>query len=259
MRGRAVILATGSAPKSIPGFDVDGERLITSDHATHLPTLPERLAVLGGGVIGVEFASVFTDMGVQTHLLEALPGGVLPIGPDPDAAKVLARALSKRGVVVHGDAMVKPPVGHRRRTAGVVRHAEGRPADRGRPGPRRRRPPAGDGRARAWPRPAWPWTPAASSRSIGPRCGRRGTASTPSATSSTHLGLAHVAYAEAIVAITGHPGRTAECPSTTSGCRGSCTPIPEVAWVGLTEEQARRGRPRRRGGAGSLRRRTGER
>ncbi len=107
--GRAVIIATGSVPRLIPGFEPDGERIVTSDHSTRSDALPERVAVIGGGVIGSEFASVFTDVGAQTTLLEALPGGVLPIGPDVEIAGVLARALKRRGTTVHAGARVGPP------------------------------------------------------------------------------------------------------------------------------------------------------
>ena len=62
--------------------------------------------MIGGGVIGAEFASVYTDFGVQTTLLEALPHGVLPIGPDRDTADVLAKALAKRGKDIHAEARV---------------------------------------------------------------------------------------------------------------------------------------------------------
>ena len=74
-------------------MDVDGVAVITSDQATNSDAekLPERVAVIGGGVIGAEFASVYTDLGVKTTLLEALPHGVLPIGPDRDCADVLAK------------------------------------------------------------------------------------------------------------------------------------------------------------------------
>jgi dihydrolipoamide dehydrogenase len=106
---KAVILATGSVPKSIPGFEIDEEWIITSDHATNLESLPKRAAVIGGGVVGTEFASVFVDMGVETSLFEALPGGVLPIGPDQDVAGVLAKALVKRGVKVNAQARVSAP------------------------------------------------------------------------------------------------------------------------------------------------------
>ncbi len=109
LRGRAVILATGSVPRLIPGFEPDGERMVTSDHATRSDALPERVAVIGGGVIGSEFASVFTDVGCRTTLLEALPDGVLPIGPDRETADVLARALTRRGTTVHASARVGPP------------------------------------------------------------------------------------------------------------------------------------------------------
>jgi len=109
LSGRAVILATGSVPRLIPGFEPDGERIVTSDHSTRSDQLPERVAVIGGGVIGSEFASVFTDVGCQTTLLEALPEPVLPIGPDREIAGVLAKALARRGTTIHGGARVGPP------------------------------------------------------------------------------------------------------------------------------------------------------
>jgi dihydrolipoamide dehydrogenase len=110
LRARAVIVCTGSVPRSLPGLDVDGRQVITSDEATNsdLEALPQRVAVIGGGVIGAEFASVYTDLGVTTTLLEALPHGVLPIGPDRDVADVLARALARRGTQIHSQARVGP-------------------------------------------------------------------------------------------------------------------------------------------------------
>jgi dihydrolipoamide dehydrogenase len=104
-----VILATGSVPKGLPGFDVDGERVVTSDHATRSTRLPSRVAVIGGGVIGVEFASLYTDVGVETTLLEAMPEAVLPVGPDAELTRVLAASLARRGARIHGGALVKPP------------------------------------------------------------------------------------------------------------------------------------------------------
>jgi dihydrolipoamide dehydrogenase len=108
LSGRAVVVCAGSAPRAIPGMDVDGVTVITSDQSTNsdADALPERVAVIGGGVIGAEFASVFTDMGVSTTLLEALPDPILPIGPDRDVANVLARSLTRRGLTVHGNARV---------------------------------------------------------------------------------------------------------------------------------------------------------
>ncbi len=108
LSGGAVIICAGSEPRPLPGLEVDGKRIVTSDQATNsdADALPERVAVIGGGVIGAEFASVYTDFGVQTTLLEALPHGVLPIGPDRDTADVLAKALAKRGTDIHAEARV---------------------------------------------------------------------------------------------------------------------------------------------------------
>jgi len=108
LRGKATIITTGSVPRAIPGMEIDGITVITSDQSTNdaADRLPERVAVIGGGVIGAEFASVYTDLGVSTTLLEALPHGVLPIGPDRDCADVLARSLKKRGLSIHAEARV---------------------------------------------------------------------------------------------------------------------------------------------------------
>ena len=108
LSGRAVVVCAGSAPRAIPGRDVDGVRVVTSDQATNstADALPERVAVIGGGVIGTEFASVYTDLGVATTLFEALPNPILPLGPDRDVANVLARSLTRRGLTVHGEARV---------------------------------------------------------------------------------------------------------------------------------------------------------
>ena len=108
LSGRAVVICAGSAPRAIPGMDVDGTTVITSDQSTNSDAdkLPERVAVIGGGVIGAEFASVYTDMGVKTTLLEALPNPILPLGPDRDVANVLAKSLTRRGLTVHGEARV---------------------------------------------------------------------------------------------------------------------------------------------------------
>lgn len=109
VRGGAVVIATGSAPRTIPGFEFEDERIVSSDHSTRSPRLPDRVAVIGGGVVGAEFTSVFSDIGVETTLLEALPGGVLPTGPDPELAAVVRKALVERGAKVHGGAKVHSP------------------------------------------------------------------------------------------------------------------------------------------------------
>ncbi|HVE47488.1 MAG TPA: dihydrolipoyl dehydrogenase [Acidimicrobiales bacterium] len=96
--GRHVILATGSVPRSIPGFDVDGSIVVTSDEMLSLDRLPTSAAVIGGGAIGCEFASMMSDLGVKVTLLEALPK-LLP-GCDTDVVDVVARSFEKRGIDV---------------------------------------------------------------------------------------------------------------------------------------------------------------
>jgi dihydrolipoamide dehydrogenase len=237
VRARAVILATGSVPRMIPGFEPDGERIVTSDHSTRSDTLPGRVAVIGGGVIGAEFASVFTDVGVQTTLLEALPDGVLPIGPDREIAGVLARALDRRGTVVHAGARVSAP---QRSDGGlVVGYETANGVDKievdqvlvaiG------RRPVTEDlGLAQA-----------------GVQTTDRGFIAVDPNTMATHRpgvyaigdvvetpGLAHVAYAEAIVAIQAILGEH-PIPVDYKRVPWVVYTHPEVAWAGFTEAEAR--------------------
>ncbi|MBO4208004.1 dihydrolipoyl dehydrogenase [Micromonospora echinofusca] len=94
--GRNVILATGSYARSLPGLDVDGERIITSDHALRLDRVPSSAIVLGGGVIGVEFASVWRSFGVDVTIIEALPR--LVAAEDEESSKALERAFRKRKI-----------------------------------------------------------------------------------------------------------------------------------------------------------------
>jgi dihydrolipoamide dehydrogenase len=93
--GRNVILATGSYARTLPGLEVTG-RIITSDQALTLDSVPKSVVVLGGGVIGVEFASVWRSFGADVTIVEALPRLV----PAEDAAcsKALERAFRKRGI-----------------------------------------------------------------------------------------------------------------------------------------------------------------
>ena len=93
-----IVLASGSVPRSIPGFDFDGERILSSDHVLAMDTLPSTVAVIGGGAIGCEFASMFADLGVQVTLLEALPQ--ILTGVDKDAADVVVKSFKKRGIDV---------------------------------------------------------------------------------------------------------------------------------------------------------------
>ncbi|KRA23393.1 dihydrolipoamide dehydrogenase [Microbacterium sp. Root61] len=94
-RGTDVVLATGSYSRSLPGLEIGG-RIITSEHALALTEIPKKVVILGGGVIGVEFASVWRSFGVDVTIVEALPHLV----PNEDLAssKALERAFRKRGI-----------------------------------------------------------------------------------------------------------------------------------------------------------------
>jgi dihydrolipoamide dehydrogenase len=98
VEARNVILASGSAPRTIPGFDVDGRYVLTSDELLSIGELPRTAAVIGGGAIGCEFASFLADVGVQVTLLEGMPK-ILP-SVDADAASVVLRSFKKRGIDV---------------------------------------------------------------------------------------------------------------------------------------------------------------
>lgn len=92
----AVILAPGSVPRSLPGLDVDDNLVVNSDGFLNLSRIPRRAVVIGGGAIGLEFASTLTDWGTKVTVVEALDK-ILP-GCDRDAADALARAFKKRGI-----------------------------------------------------------------------------------------------------------------------------------------------------------------
>jgi len=106
VEARNVIIATGSVPRTIPGYDIDGTRVVTSDQALDWSAQPSRVAVIGGGVIGCEFASFLSDLGTKVHLFEALDS-LLP-GTEPEAVKVLERRFKKKKVKVHTGTMVGP-------------------------------------------------------------------------------------------------------------------------------------------------------
>jgi len=94
--GRALVLATGSYSRSLPGLDIDGERVLTSEHALALDRVPSSVVVLGGGVIGSEFASVWRSFGAEVTIVEALPR--LVAAEDETSSKALERAFRKRGI-----------------------------------------------------------------------------------------------------------------------------------------------------------------
>ncbi len=93
-----VIIATGSRVKSLPGIEPDGRRIITSDDVTTKADLPKSIAIVGGGAVGSEFASLFHDLGVAVTLLEYLPG-IIPL-EDKDASAALERSFTRRGIKV---------------------------------------------------------------------------------------------------------------------------------------------------------------
>ena len=239
LTGKAVIICSGSEPRSLPGLEIDGQRIVTSDHATNdaAASLPERVAVIGGGVIGSEFASVYTDFGVQTTLLEALPHGVLPVGPDRDTANVLAKALARRGTSIHAEARVgsveatkngllvpfETPKGADKIEVDQLLVAIGRR-------------PVSEGMGLA---------------EAGVQVSARGFIEVDTATMTTSRpgvyaigdcvptpGLAHVAYAEAVVAVQAILGEN-PAPVDYGKVPWVVYTHPEVAWAGMTEAEAR--------------------
>lgn len=96
LEGKYVILATGSFPKSLPGLEIDGEQVIVSEHAIKLDKVPASVIILGGGVIGVEFASVWKSLGAEVTIIEGLPR--LVPAEDEAVSKAMERAFRKRGI-----------------------------------------------------------------------------------------------------------------------------------------------------------------
>jgi dihydrolipoamide dehydrogenase len=94
--GDHVVLATGSESRSLPGLEIDGRRIISSDHALQLDHVPSSVVVLGGGVIGVEFASVWRSFGAEVTIVEMLPH-LVPT-EDESSSKLLERAFRRRGI-----------------------------------------------------------------------------------------------------------------------------------------------------------------
>jgi dihydrolipoamide dehydrogenase len=105
IEARAVVLATGAAPKSLPGMTLDKTRVISSDEALRLDRLPRSVVVIGAGAVGVEFADVFAAYGVQVTIVEALPR-LLPI-EDEEISKLLARSFAKRKIDIRVGAKVQ--------------------------------------------------------------------------------------------------------------------------------------------------------
>jgi dihydrolipoamide dehydrogenase len=110
IEARNTIVATGSVPRTIPGYEIDGTRIVTSDEALDWTERPGRVAVIGASAIGAEFASLLADVGSEVHLFEVVDQ-VIP-GAEPRAARLLERALAGKGVHVHtGTGVDAPTIG----------------------------------------------------------------------------------------------------------------------------------------------------
>ncbi len=119
-KGTNVILASGSVPRTLPGFDVDGTVVVTSDEFLDLSVLPATAAVIGGGAIGCEFASMLADMGTEVTILEGLP--TILAGCDAEVVSVMQRAFKKRGIAVRAGVTV---TGHTPGKGGTTIQVEG--------------------------------------------------------------------------------------------------------------------------------------
>ncbi|MGH2462065.1 MAG: dihydrolipoyl dehydrogenase [Candidatus Limnocylindria bacterium] len=113
-----LILATGSAPRSLPGLDVDQDRVIDSDEALRRDRLPESVTIVGAGAIGVEWASLYSDLGAEVRLVEFMDR-IVPL-EDPDISKELNRLFRKRGISVHAASTIDPASLERTETG--IRH-----------------------------------------------------------------------------------------------------------------------------------------
>jgi dihydrolipoamide dehydrogenase len=95
---KEIIVATGSAPRSVPGIEADRKQIIFSDEAIHLPAVPKSIGIMGSGAVGVEFASIFKSYGSEVTVIELLPR--LVPGEDEAVSAELERAFKKRGIKV---------------------------------------------------------------------------------------------------------------------------------------------------------------
>ena len=112
LQGRNIVLAAGSVPRTIPGFSAGGS-IMTSDEVLMLDKIPARIAVIGGGAIGCEFASTFADLGATVTILEGLPK-ILP-GLDPDVAAVVVKSFKKKNIDIRTGVKVN---GHEPKASG---------------------------------------------------------------------------------------------------------------------------------------------
>lgn len=231
--GHHVVLAAGSVPRTLPGLDVDGRYVMTSDEFLDLDHLPPSVVVVGGGAIGCEFASLLSDLGSKVTVLEALDS--ILAGCDRDVTGAVVRSFRRRGIQIHTSAVVK---GHALKPDGsgtVVQLGDGQEIDAHAVVLSVGRRPRTEGLLaegtqvhldergfvvvnhfqQTHEQHVW---------AVGDVC-----AGTPQ--------LAHVAFAEAIVVIKGILGETM-VPVDYERVPWAIYCHPEVAFAGLTEEQA---------------------
>ncbi|WP_077618727.1 dihydrolipoyl dehydrogenase [Bacillus sinesaloumensis] len=101
-----VIIATGSRPRSLPGLEIDGDYVLTSDEALQMDSLPKSIVIVGGGVIGIEWASMLNDFGIEVTVLE-YANRILPT-EDHEISKEMQRLMKKKGIKVVTGAKVLP-------------------------------------------------------------------------------------------------------------------------------------------------------
>ena len=101
----SIIIATGARPRMLPGLDVDGQQIITYKEAILSDTLPARFMIIGAGPIGVEFAYMWSNYGVEVHMVEMMPR-MLP-GEEPEVSEVIEKAYQKLGVNIHTGTVVE--------------------------------------------------------------------------------------------------------------------------------------------------------
>ena len=233
LTGRNVVLAAGSVPHGLPGFEVDGRWVMTSDEFLDLKEIPPSVVVIGGGVVGCEFASLLADLGSKVTILEALDS--ILTGCDDDIVRLVSRSFTKRGIdivtgvqveshmpsadgtvttVAAGDqsydvSLIVVSVGRRPRTDGLVAEGVGVQMDE-----------RGFVVADQYQRTGVPGVWAVGDIVAG----------TPQ--------LAHVGFAEAIVAVKGMLGEPV-VPVDNARVPWAIYCHPEVAFCGLTEQQAK--------------------
>jgi len=100
-----IIIATGSSPRNLEGLTPDGKRILNSDHALEMTELPKSMLIVGGGVIGVEWASMLSDFGVKVTIIET-SNHILP-SEDTDISKEMAKLLEKRGIEIYTKAFLQ--------------------------------------------------------------------------------------------------------------------------------------------------------